>query len=184
MWTNRHPFISVYNSVSLGEAELEENLDVKEAVQKWLRDLLDDPIVRILTKNSHLTFTQLETLLIDLLADGAAGRTLRFDEKASLRVSREAVTRGAFNRTLRQARTNVIRTLYTILLLGYLGVLETPRLEPYLEVGGRLRSYVEAYREARDEEERRHLLNVLGREIEETLKRLSEPRTLSRRNYA
>jgi len=158
--------------------------DLRNVVQRWLRSILRDPVVGILLKTSHLTPVQLETLLIDLLAESVAGKPIRFEDKALLRVSRGPVSRGAFNRTLRQARRNVVRSLYTVMLLGYLGVLESPRLEPYLEVGGRLKTYVDAYRGAESDEERRRLLELLGRELGRTLRRLSEPRALSKKSYA
>ncbi|MEM3788357.1 MAG: hypothetical protein QXN95_00615, partial [Candidatus Bathyarchaeia archaeon] len=60
----------------------------KNSVQLWLKKSLEDPIVKILTKNSHLTKTQLETLLIDVLAENILGRTLKYDEKARLRLTK------------------------------------------------------------------------------------------------
>ncbi|MDH5461375.1 MAG: hypothetical protein OEX09_04035, partial [Candidatus Bathyarchaeota archaeon] len=107
-------------------------MSFKEKTQKWLKRSLDDPFVGMLSKNSHLTKTQLETLLIDILAENATEKALKYQEKAKLRLS--TVTRGAFNRTLRQARKNIIRSIYTILLLGYLGVFEDTSLNPYLEI--------------------------------------------------
>ncbi|MFB0502191.1 MAG: hypothetical protein ACETVP_06925, partial [Candidatus Bathyarchaeia archaeon] len=106
---------------------------LKNNVQKWLIRSLNDPIVKILTKNSHLTKIQLETLLIDVLAENTAGKSLRYEEKAKLRLLRTKISRGAFNRTLKQARRNTIQSIYTILLLGYLGIFEDTRLDPYLE---------------------------------------------------
>jgi len=47
----------------------EKSLKLKESVQVWLTSSLNDPIVKMLTKNSQLTKTQLETLLIDILAE-------------------------------------------------------------------------------------------------------------------
>ena len=44
-------------------------MKLKEGIQAWLNGALDDPIVKILSKNSQLTKTQLETLLIDVLAE-------------------------------------------------------------------------------------------------------------------
>jgi hypothetical protein len=41
-------------------------LKLKESIQAWLNGALNDPIVKVLAKNSQLTKTQLETLLIDV----------------------------------------------------------------------------------------------------------------------
>ena len=99
----------------------------------WLTGAMNDPIVKILAKNSQLTKTQLETLLIELLAENMAGKQLNYDEKARLRLTKAKLTRGAFNRTLKQSKENVIKSIYTVLLLGYLGVFETTTLDPYLK---------------------------------------------------
>ena len=152
---------------------------LKEAAQKWLIRSLDDPIVKKLAKNSNLTRTQLETLLIDILAENISGKPLKYDEKARLRLL--AVSRGAFNRTLKQARLNVIQSVYTIILLGYLGVFEDTRLDPYLEVANKLHTYMKAHRalgkKATDEHLR--IINMLHEELKTSLEQLSRPRTMS-----
>ena len=96
-------------------------MKLKKSVQSWLIRSLNDPIVQILAKNSHLTTTQLETLLIDVLSDNIARKPLKYDEKARLRLTKAKISRGSFNRTLKQSKENVIKSIYTVLLLGYLG---------------------------------------------------------------
>lgn len=162
-----------------------ENLSFKKNVQKWLTGSLEDPIARILAKSSNLTRTQLETLLIDILAENAARKSLKYEEKGKLRLIKAGVSRGAFNRTLRQARTNVIQAIYTILLLGYLGVFEDTRLDPYLEVSNKLQTYMEAYkdilgtRKAGDEHLR--VMKMLREELKMSLERLAKPKGMSER---
>jgi len=159
-------------------------LCLKNNVQKWLVRSLDDPIVKILTKNSHLTRTQLETFLIDALAENLAEKSLRYEEKARLRLLRAGVSRGAFNRTLKQARTNIIHSVYTILLLGYLGVFEDTSLDPYLEASNKLQTYMSAYRQIPDGEdatnEHFRIVNILRKELEASLEQLSKHRSLSK----
>jgi len=144
---NHKAFTQVYKNVFFNHDFWVNRLRLKNNVQKWLIRSLNDPIVKILIKNSHLTKTQLETLLIDVLAENLAGKTLRYEEKAKLRLLRAGISRGAFNRTLKQARRNIIESVYTILLLGYLGVFEDTRLDPYLEAANKLQAYMSAYRE-------------------------------------
>ena len=160
-----------------------EKLNLKENVQKWLTRSLKDPIVKMLAKNSNLTKTQLETLLIDILAANLAGKLLKTDEKAKLRLLKEGVSRGSFNRTLRQARRNVIQSIYTILLLGYLGVFEDTRLDPFLEVANKLQTYMSAYKDMMRGEgimdEHLRLVKMLREELEGSLEKLSKPRTLN-----
>jgi len=159
-------------------------LRLKNSVQKWLISSLDDPIVKILTKNSHLTKTQLETLLIDILAENLAGKSLRYEEKAKLRLLRAGISRGAFNRTLRQARRNIIQSVYTIILLGYLGVFEDTRLDPYLEAANKLQAYLSSYREISNDtnvrDEHLRIVSMLREELEDSLQRLSNPKSLSK----
>ncbi|MEM2522306.1 MAG: hypothetical protein QXW82_04025, partial [Candidatus Bathyarchaeia archaeon] len=117
-------------------------MKIKNSVQSWLKKLLEDPFVEILVKNSHLTKIQLETLLINILAENIAGKPIKYDEKARLRVTKEKISRGAFNRTLKQAEKNVIKSIYTVILLGYLGIFESTALDPYIEIANKLREYV------------------------------------------
>ena len=155
----------------------------KENVQKWLTQAKNDPIVKILTRNSNLTQTQLETLLIDFLASNISEKSLKNEEKARLRLSKAEISRGAFNRTLKQARGNVIQSMYTIILLGYLGLFENTRLEPYLEAANRIQHYVNAYKDALSDgalaEEQLRVVSMLREELENVLESLSGTRNLS-----
>ncbi len=154
-------------------------MTLKETVQNWLRRSLEDPLAKILASNSHLTSTQLETLLIDVLAENLASKSLKYDEKARLRQTKAAISRGSFNRTLRQAKRNVIQSIYTILLLGYLGALENTSLTPYLEVANKLRNLATASRRISPEHENQNMqlqtINMLREELETTLAQLSNP---------
>jgi hypothetical protein len=152
-------------------------MNLKQGVQTWINASLNDPIVTILAKSSHLTTTQLETLLIDVLAESISDKQLKYDEKALLRLTKAKVSRGAFNRTLMQAKTNVIKSIYTILLLGYLGVFETTTLDPYLEIANKLHTYLEAHKSMLNtDEDRSNQLRIIGmvrKELETSLKQLS-----------
>jgi len=154
-------------------------LKLIENVQLWLKKSLDDSIVKILAKNSHLTKVQLETLLIDILAENFSGKPLKYDEKARLRLTKAKISRGAFNRTLKQAKGNVIKAIYTVLLLGYLGIFENTTLDPYIEIANKLQEYVEAHKsiQSKDEEPSEHLkvIKMIREELETSLKQLSNP---------
>jgi len=154
-------------------------LKLKDSVQSWLTGSINDPIVKIIARNSHLTKTQLETLLIDILSENIAGKPLKYDEKASLRLTKAKISRGAFNRTLRQAKENVIKSIYTVLLLGYLGVFESTTLDPYLEIANKLHQYLDAYKDIpnKGEELGDHLkvIEMIREQLETSLKQLSSP---------
>ena len=144
-----------------------------------LNGAINDPIVKILVKNSQLTKTQLETLLIDVLAENISGKQLKYDEKARLRLTKAKISRGSFNRTLKQSKENVIKSVYTVLLLGYLGIFESTTLDPYLEIANKLHEYVEANKDmpGDGEELKCHLklIEIIREELEMSLKQLSSP---------
>ena len=152
-------------------------LKLKDSVQSWLTSSANDPIVKIIAANSHLTRTQLETLLIDILAENMAGKSLKYDEKANLRLTKAKISRGSFNRTLKQARENVTKSIYTVILLGYIGVFESTTLTPYLEIANKLHTYLEAYKNMLNERdnttEQVKIIALLRKELETSLKQLS-----------
>jgi len=164
---------------SLERTRGEKNVKLKDSVQSWLTSALSDPITTILAKKSHLTKTQLETLLIDVLSDNIVGKPLKYDEKARLRLTKAKISRGAFNRTLKQAKDNVVKAIYTVLLLGYLGIFESTTLDPYLEIGNKLSTYMEAYKNMPNQsvELNEHLkvIKMIREELETSLKHLSSP---------
>ena len=154
-------------------------MKLKDGVQAWLNGALGDPIVQILAKNCHLTKTQLETLLIDVLSENLAGKQLKYDEKANLRLTKAKISRGSFNRTLRQSKENVIKSIYTVLLLGYLGVFESTTLDPYLEIANKLHEYLEAYKDipnrSTDLSDHLKVIEMVREQLETSLRLLSSP---------
>jgi hypothetical protein len=110
------------------------------------RQVMREPILRSLLGQSGLTSAQLETLLIDLVVEDAVGTHVPYEEKATARSQglgskKPGVTRGAFNRTLSQARTNVIQSIYTMLLLAYLGIFDSNPFRPFQEIASRIGDY-------------------------------------------
>lgn len=162
-------------------------IDLNSA-RKWVSRALDDPITEILLENSHLTKIQLETLLIDVLVEENAEKRIKYEEKVKLRLKREGISRGSFNRTLKQARRNVIRTVYSILLLGYLGFLDNPQMEVFIEASHRLQTYMEAYqevwercKEGKASEEDLKAMELMKSQLTEQLESLAKPRILARK---
>jgi hypothetical protein len=171
--------MQVYKTVSITYIAETIGMKLKDNVQLWLNGALNDPIVQILSKNSQLTKTQLETLLIDILSENIAGKTLTYDEKASLRLIKAKLSRGSFNRTLAQSKENVIKSIYTVLLLGYLGVFESTTLDPYLEIANKLKEFMESHETLPDTlegvESHAKVIQIIREELETSLKRLSTP---------
>ncbi len=178
----------VYRVVSKSDGSRLELMNADEKVQKWITRALEDPLVKILMEKAHLTKIQLETLLIDMLAEEIEETKIGYDEKAKMRVSKAKVSRGAFNRTLNQARKNVIGSLYIVFLLGYLGILDTPSLSPFVEISNRLERYVEAYRDlwngvksGSTDEEKLKTVSAIREEIEVAFEALGQARTFKKR---
>ena len=173
----------VYETVSLSNIPKADRLKFNETPQKWLQRALDDPITKILLKTSNLTKTQLETLLIDILAENYLDKSLNYDEKGRLRLTKTAVSRGSFNRTLRQAKNNVTESIYTILLLSYLGIIQSTSLTPYLEVANKLQTYTTAYKELKDQEKdastQLRTVNIIRDELSTMLEQLARPKAAS-----
>ncbi len=169
---------SIQNRIHLAYPR-NRKLKLKDNVQLWLNGALADPVVKILSKNSQLTKTQLETLLIDILAENMAGKPLKYDEKARLRLTKAKLSRGSFNRTLKQSKENVIKSIYTVLLLGYLGVFETTTLDPYIEIANKLKEYMDAHenlpKNLEHVEEHLKVIEIIREELEMSLKRFSGP---------
>jgi hypothetical protein len=163
-------------------------LRIKKEINDWLITTLEDPLIRTLAENSNLTKTQLETFLIDVLAEDVVGQDINYEQKSRLRLNEKDVSRGSFNRTLHQAQRNIIQSIYTILLLGCLGVFETPRLDQYLKMSNRLSVYIEKYRKVwknlaqkGTSKEKMLKLTMLRKELKSSLKELAVPNKLSKR---
>lgn len=185
---------------------MEKNLDRKtdKNVIFWINRQLEDPITKIMLKNTHLTEIQLNTLLLDFISEGLTQEKLSFEEKARLRrlksrlvqhgthkkrevtSSKKGVSRGAFNRVLKQARKNVIKSLFTVILLGYLGFFEDPRLQQYITIAEEIRDYSKTYELAYAEISKnekpdpniKKFLASLERYLKETISKLAEPLSL------
>lgn len=119
---------------------MSDRSDMVAEARASVRTTLSDPITRMLLGNSQLTQTQLETMLTDSLS---TERGTQKEHRRFFRPSRARISRGAYNRTLIQAQNNVIRSIYTILLLGYVGLFDTPSLQPFTELSDTLQGYVD-----------------------------------------
>jgi len=154
-------------------------------IHNWIREIYKDPITKMLSENSNLTKTQLETFLISILTDQVTENRIKIREKANLRIKGK-ISRGAFNRTLKQAQKNIISSIYTLLLLGYLGIFDSPALLQYVEASNKLQNYLETYREEwlRKEdikEEDIKFLNILKKEMERIVSEFATPKKLTNR---
>jgi hypothetical protein len=147
-------------------------------IQSWIKRLLEDPLTVILLNNSLLSKIQLETLLIDLLSEDIIGNRVNYEDKAKLRLNDKGISRGSFNRTLKQANNNINKTLYTVFLLGYLGIFKTPHLQPFIQLSNDLSRYIKSYTSLWNKQNTESIENIklkeitlLKKELEKSLKR-------------
>ena len=110
-----------------------------EEYQKIIQKTFKDPLTDILLKNSNLTRVQFETLVIDMLTDIISDIKLSYDEKTLFRTNN--VTRGSFSRSLSQARKNVISSIFSIVLLSYIGVFDARPFDEYYVLAEKLKEY-------------------------------------------
>lgn len=145
-----------------------------ENLQKIIYKTFQDPIADLLLKQSDLTRIQFETLIIDLLTDILSDKKLSFYEKSLFR--KEKVSRGSFSRTLAQARGSVISSIFTIVLLSYIGVFDKP-FEEYQELAEKLRDYLDTI-EDKKEGRSPAMLKRLEEELLAGIRALSKPTSL------
>lgn len=147
-------------------------------LKEWLKSTLNDPIVSLLLRYSNLTKIQFESVIIDLVADNLSKKRLKYEDKGKIRL--KMVSRGAFNRSLRQARTNIISSIYTVLLLSYIGLLQGSPFEEYESLAEKLREYNKLYRsyEKLGTIAQRKLLDNIERELFKGVEKLSNPKSL------
>jgi hypothetical protein len=93
-------------------------------------------------EKSFFTEIQLETLLIDFLTYDAVEPRISQSYKAQARQKSKGRSRGSYNRVLRQARTKLEKTLYSMLLLGYLGILGDTRTSTFVEASQSMQEYL------------------------------------------
>jgi len=76
-----------------------------------------DKLLLLLLENSNHTIVQLDTLISHLIIHRSHGK---LEEMMSVKDGPK-ITKGSFLRSLEQARGNTRSSIYSILLLGYLG---------------------------------------------------------------
>src|SRR2546427_1257575 len=111
-----------------------------EGTRAVIEETLRDRILSALLQRSNLTGAQFETLLVDQLGHDMANKRLTRSDMAQLRRDEKGNNRGSFNRNLKQGREKGLEAIHTVLLFGYSGLTETPRIAPFFEDSERLKS--------------------------------------------
>jgi hypothetical protein len=146
-----------------------------EGYQNIIQKTFKDQIADLLLKNSNLTRVQFETLVIDLLTDVISDDKIPFSQKAYFR--RNKVSRGSFSRSLAQARGNVISSIFTIVLLSYIGVFDARPFDDYYFLAEKLKEYVTML-EDKESNASRDLLKQIEAELVEGISKLASPTSI------
>lgn len=167
-----------------------------EKIREYVRNILSDPIVNKLLSYSNITRVQFETLLINFLLDEGAGKPVKYKVKGFLRsptkkrrfrapLKTDGVTRGAFRRVLGQACANVIKSIYSLVLLGYVGILDSPSLHPYLDMSNIISNYMEQMELSYGKEqskEKQAALKILEKNLLDMIQKYADPFFLAGRS--
>ena len=149
------------------------------STDKKAQNLIDrsfnDPIANVLLKYSNLTPTQYESLIIDFLTINLSDKILTFQNKALLRSKK--VSRGSYSRSLSQARSNVISSVYTILLLTYVGIYDTSPFDDYKDLAEKLSEYTSSIKYLEGNELTSYI-KLIEKELLDGLTELSMNRSL------
>ena len=129
----------------------------------------------MLLKNSNLTHSQFETFVIDVLTEVLFEEKISYKEKSFLR--KKKVSRGSFSRTLAQSRNNIISSIFTILLIYYIGIFDTLPFEEYEMLADQLREYSKLVEEPFDNESKT-ILETIENELVQGISDLAKPKKL------
>ena len=141
-------------------------------LNKMLENSFKDPIMNILLKNCNLTKIQFESLLIEHYMNNRVDNIVTFENKAIYRSKK--VSRGSFRRTLSQARKNVISSIYTGLLLSYIGIYDTYPFEEYKNLAEKLSEYT-FLRQDSETPEYRSRITRIETELVKGIRSLAQP---------
>ena len=143
--------------------------------QNILNSANKDPIVSILLKYSNLTNTQYESLIIDYLSINMSDIELTYTQKALLRSKK--VSRGSYSRSLVQARGNIISSIYTILLLMYIGIYDSYPFDEYKNLSEKLREYLSII-DSNEPSRQRSVITRIEMELLSGIEKLSQNKNL------
>jgi len=150
-------------------------METTKEAQNIIQKAFQDPITDLLLKNSNLTNIQFETLMIDLLIDVMSDEKVPFKNKTLFR--NKKVSRGSFSRTLGQGRLRVISSIFTIVLLSYVGVFDSKPFEEYQNLVEKLRDYLVAV-ENSGPNVSRAMLKRIETELTEGIQSMARPTKL------
>lgn len=158
-------------------------------IKQEVKNILDNPIIKLFyddndssSKGSkewtNLTKTQLETLIIDIVTDDI-NPDVSYLERGKIR----NVTKRSFYRTLEQARLNLIRAIFTIMIAAVLNIIDSPRLSDFNELSQNFLDLITINNlENQSPEEREKWIKVYTKMIFDNVQKLKKQTALSKSN--
>ena len=143
-----------------------------DELNKMLKNSFNDPIMNVLLKNCNLTKIQFESLLIEHYMNNRVDNIVTYENKTIYRAKK--VSRGSFRRTLSQARKNVIASIYTGLLLSYIGIYDTYPFEEYKNLAEKLSEYTFRRQDSETPEYRSRITRIQT-ELVKGIRSLAQP---------
>ncbi|MHA1504836.1 MAG: hypothetical protein ACTSPT_06565, partial [Candidatus Heimdallarchaeota archaeon] len=119
---------------------------------------------------------QLETLIVDLVTD-ETNPELGYLERGEVR----SVTKRSFYRTLEQARLNLIRAMFTIMIAAVLNVIDSPRLSDFNELSQNFLDLITINNlENQTPEEKENWIKIYTKMIFDNVQKLKKQTALSK----
>lgn len=157
-----------------------------KSIKQRTKEIMNDPIIKLFYPNdknqtkgtkewSNLTKTQLETLVIDIITD-EVNSDLSYLERSKIR----GVTKRSFYGTLEQARLNLIRAVFTMMIAAVLNIIDSPRLANFNDLSQNFRDLITINKlDSQSPEEKERWIKVYTKMIFENVQKLKKQSALS-----
>ncbi len=160
--------------------------DIKQ-IKQQVNNILNNPVIKLFYENNdssikgskvwtNLTKIQLETLVVDIITD-EINPDLGYLERGKIR----NVTKRAFYRTLEQARLNLIKAIFTLMVAAVLNIIDSPRLSDFNELSQNFLDLITINNlENQSPEEREKWIKVYTKMIFDNVQNLKKQTALSK----
>ena len=157
-----------------------------QEIKRQVKVIMSNPIINLFysetdTKKgskewTNLTKIQLETLIVDLVTD-ETNPELGYLERGEIR----SVTKRSFYRTLEQARLNLIRAMFTIMIAAVLNIIDSPRLSDFNELSQNFLDLITINNlENQTPEEKENWIKIYTKMIFDNVQKLKKQTALSK----
>jgi len=158
-----------------------------QTIKQRVKDTMNNPILNLFYQNNNssekgvkewtnLTKIQLETLVVDIIAD-EVNPDLTYLERGKIR----GVTKRSFYRTLEQARLNLIRAIFTLMIAATLNIIDSPRLANFNELSQNFLDLITINKlENQSFEEKEKWIKIYTKMIFENIQKLKTQTALSK----